>query len=46
MFEELHQKKVLSELRDLMNKSEEIKEDKDAYCALMKRLILNTYSVN
>ena len=46
MFEDLHQNKVLSELKDLMNKAEEIKEDKDIYCALMKRMILNTYSVN
>jgi hypothetical protein len=46
MYEELHQKQVLFELKQILEKAEEIKEDNDAYCALMKRLILNTYSVN
>ncbi len=46
MYEELHQKQVLSELKDILEKAEEIKEDKDAYCALMKTMILNTYSAN
>jgi hypothetical protein len=46
MYEELHQKQVLSELKDILEKAEEIKEDTDAYCALMKTMILNTYSAN
>ena len=46
MYDELHQQQVLSELKEILEKAEEIKETNDAYCALMKTLILNTYSAN
>ena len=46
MYEELHQKEVLKELKEILDKAEEIKEDRDAYCMLMKTMILNTYSAN
>lgn len=46
MYENLHQQKVLSELKEILEKAEEIKEENDAYCMLMKTMILNTYSEN
>ena len=46
MYENLRQKQVLEELKELLEKADEIEENKDAYCALMKTMILNTYSAN
>lgn len=46
MNDEFKRKELLSELKNILEKAEEIEETKDIYCALMKTMILNTYSVN
>ena len=46
MNEELKRKELLTQLKEILDKAEEIEETKDIYCALMKTMILNTYSAN
>jgi hypothetical protein len=46
MYENLLREKLISEMKNLINKAEEIEKDKDMYCEFMKQMILNTYSDN
>ena len=46
MYEDLIRKQIIVELKDLVKKAESLDEDKDAYWEFMKRVILNSYSVN
>lgn len=46
MYEDLIRKQIIVELKDLVKKAESLDENKDAYCEFMKRIILNSYSVN
>ena len=46
MNDETKKTELLNELKEILEKAEEIEETKDMYCALMKTMILNTYSAN
>jgi hypothetical protein len=46
MYENLLREKLISEMKNLINKAEEIENNKDLYCEFMKQMILNTYSDN
>ena len=46
MYDELLNKKLIEELKNLIEKAQELEEDRDAFCEFMKGMILNTYSVN
>lgn len=46
MNDETKKSEIMSELKEILEKAEEIEETKDIYCALMKTMILNTYSAN
>ena len=46
MYDELLNNQIIIELRELIEKAVKPEEDKDAYCNLMKTMILNTYSEN
>lgn len=46
MYEDLLRKQIIIELKNLVEKAENMDEDKDSYCEFMKGMILNTYSVN
>ena len=46
MNEDILNNEIIVELKELLEKAEKLEEDKDAYCNLMKTMILNTYSEN
>jgi len=46
MYEDLSREQIIVELKNLIEKAEQIENDTDAYCDFMKGLILNTYSEN
>lgn len=46
MYEDILRQQIIVEMKNLIQKAEEIEEDKDAYCDFMKAVILNTYSCN
>lgn len=46
MYEELKKEKIIVELKDLIDKAEEFKDDIDCYCEFMKETILGVSGVN
>jgi len=46
MYEDKLKDQLITEIKNLIQKAEEIEEDKDMYCEFMKTMILNTYSCN
>ncbi len=46
MYEELKKKKIIVELRDLINKADEFKDDVDCYCEFMRETFLATSGLN
>mgnify|MGYP001514219712 CR=1 FL=1 len=40
MYEELKKEKIIVELRDLINKADEFKDDVDCYCEFMRETFL------
>ena len=46
MFDDLKKEGVIVELKDLINKADELKTDMDAYCEFMKEVFLGTSSEN
>lgn len=46
MYDELLNKQIIIELKQLIDKAQELETDKEAYCEFMKAMILNTYSTN
>lgn len=46
MYEDLIRNQIIIELKNLIEKAENVESDIDAYCEFMKDMILNTYSAN
>lgn len=46
MYEEFDNHKIIVEITNLVQKTEEFKDDIDAYCEFMKGVILNTSGLN
>jgi hypothetical protein len=46
MFDDLKKEGIIVELKELVEKAEELKTDMDAYCEFMKEVFLGTSSLN
>lgn len=46
MYEDLKNEKIIIEITNLVENTEKIQEDIDAYCQFMKSVILNTSGLN
>ena len=46
MYEDLLEKRIIVELKNLVDKSANFADDIDSYAEFMKQVILNTYTAN
>lgn len=46
MYEDLKKEKIIVELKELIDKAEEFKDDLDCYCAFMRETFLATSGLN
>ncbi len=46
MYEDFENEKIIVEITNLVEKTEQFQDDIDAYCEFMKGVILNTSGIN
>ena len=46
MYEELKRERIIVELKELINKSDDVKDDVDSYCEFMKETFLAVSGLN
>lgn len=46
MYEDLKKEKIIVELKDLIDKADEFKDDVDCYCTFMRETFLATSGLN